>query len=63
MKPIMSVKVQRGTILNEYEPASHQLTDDGRAAFAARQKERMVRAQQHAVQTAAKVRTLTRGKG
>ncbi len=42
MKPLLSRPVTRECKnLGEWEPASHQLTDDGRNAFAARQRARM----------------------
>ncbi len=42
MKPLLSCPVTRECKnLGEWEPSEHQLTDDGRNAFAARQRARM----------------------
>jgi hypothetical protein len=45
MNPILSRKVTRGNVLNEWEPAAHQDTMDGLNAFKERQRKRMQDAQ------------------
>ncbi len=59
MNPLLSKQVTRECKdLKEWEPASHQLTDDGRNAFAARQKARMEAARKEQ-EAAANVRPIT----
>jgi hypothetical protein len=45
MKPILSRKVTRGDVLNEWESSEKQATLDGLSAFAERQRQRMKDAQ------------------
>lgn len=58
MKPLSSVPVRRGQVVNEWIPASDQSTDAGRADFWKRQQERMKLAQANRTEAGEKVRTL-----
>lgn len=58
MKPILSHKVTRGELLNEWEPAAHQSTMDGLREFEQRQRERMKQAQAAAAEAKVKVRKI-----
>lgn len=45
MKPLMSRKVTRDTVVNEWTPAEHHLTHDGQVEFMARMQARIKAAQ------------------
>lgn len=48
MKPLLSQKVQRGEIMNEWKPAEHHLTHAGQVEFMARMQARIAAAQERA---------------
>lgn len=45
MKPLLSRKVKRGAVVNEWTPAEHHLTHDGQVEFMARMQARIKAAQ------------------
>jgi hypothetical protein len=58
MRPILSRKVTRGDVLNEWEPAAHQSTMDGLRAFQDRQLKRIEAAQKDRDEAKRVVRTI-----